>query len=160
MARPERSRLEVWQQFLRAHQRVLGVLGDELEQERGLPLAWYEVLLHVERAPDRRLRMGDLADAVVLSPSGLTRLVDRMVDDGLVRREPCPSDRRSTYAVLTADGRSALRRAAPTHLRGIDEHFARLLTDDEVGVLSRALGRVLDALDEPASEPPPRAPSA
>ena len=160
MARPERSRLEVWQQFLRAHQRVLGVLGDELEQERGLPLAWYEVLLHVERAPDRRLRMGDLADAVVLSPSGLTRLVDRMVDDGLVRREPCPSDRRSTYAVLTADGRSALRRAAPTHLRGIDEHFARLLTDDEVAALSRALGRVLDALDEPASEPPRRAPSA
>src|SRR5438874_11330548 len=126
MARLERSRLEVWQQFLRAHRRVLGVLGDELEQERGLPLAWYEVLLHVERAPDRRLRMGDLADAVVLSPSGLTRLVDRMVDDGLMRREPCPSDRRSTYAVLTADGRSALRRAAPTHLRGIDEHFARL----------------------------------
>jgi len=160
MARLERSRLEVWQQFLRAHRRVLAVLGDELEQERGLPLAWYEVLLHVERAPDRRLRMGDLADAVVLSPSGLTRLVDRMVDDGLVRREPCPSDRRSTYAVLTGDGRSALRRAAPTHLRGIDEHFARLLTDDEVDVLSRALGRVLDALDEPASGPPRRAPSA
>ena len=160
MARPERSRLEVWQQFLRAHRQVLGVLGDELEQERGLPLAWYEVLLHVERAPDRRLRMSDLADAVVLSPSGLTRLVDRMVDDGLVRREPCPSDRRSTYAVLTADGRSALRRAAPTHLRGIDEHFARLLTDDEVGALSRALGRVLDSLDEPASEPRRRAPSA
>jgi DNA-binding MarR family transcriptional regulator len=160
MARPERSRLEVWQQFLHAHQRVLAVLGDELEQERGLPLAWYEVLLHVERAPDRRLRMGDLADAVVLSPSGLTRLVDRMVDDGLVRREPCPSDRRSTYAVLTADGRSALRRAAPTHLRGIDEHFASLLTDDEVAALSRALGRVLDALDEPASEPRRRAPSA
>src|SRR2546423_15275813 len=72
MARPERSRLEVWQQFLRAHQRVLGVLGDELEQERGLPLAWYEVLLHVGRAPDRRLRMGDLANAVVLSTSALT----------------------------------------------------------------------------------------
>ena len=160
MARPERSRLEVWQQFLRAHRRVLGVLGDELEQERGLPLAWYEVLLHLERAPGRRLRMGDLADAVVLSPSGLTRLVDRMVDDGLVRREPCPSDRRSTYAVLTADGRSALRRAAPTHLRGIDEHFARVLTDNEVDVLSRALGRVLDALDEPANGPPRRAPSA
>ena len=160
MARLERSRLEVWQQFLRAHRRVLGVLGDELEQERGLPLAWYEVLLHLERAPGRRLRMGDLADAVVLSPSGLTRLVDRMVDDGLVRREPCPSDRRSTHAVLTADGRSALRRAAPTHLRGIDEHFARVLTDDEVDVLSRALGRVLDALDEPASGPPRRAPLA
>ena len=60
MARLERSRLEVWQQFLRAHRRVLGVLGDELEQERGLPLAWYEVLLHLERAPGRRLRMGDL----------------------------------------------------------------------------------------------------
>jgi DNA-binding MarR family transcriptional regulator len=160
MARLERSRLEVWQQFLRAHRRILGVLGDELERERGLPLGWYEVLLHLERAPDRRLRMGDLADAVLLSPSGLTRLVDRMVGDGLVRREACPSDRRSTYAVMTPDGRSALRRAAPTLLRGIDEHFAGVLTDNEVEVMGGALGRVLDALDEVPSEPPPPAPSA
>ena len=149
MARPESSRLEVWKQFLRAHRQLTDVLGAELERERGLPLGWYEVLLHLVNAPDNRLRMGDLADAVMLSPSGLTRLVDRMVDAGLVAREPCPSDRRVLYAQLTPAGRATLRRAAPTHLRGIDEHFASVLTDAEVAVMTRALGRVIDALNCP-----------
>ena len=147
MARPERSRLEVWKQFLRAHRQLTGVLGAELEQERGLPLGWYEVLLHLANAPDDRLRMGDLADAAMLSPSGLTRVVDRMVDAGLVDREPCSSDRRVLYAQLTSSGRATLRRAAPTHLRGIEEHFASVLTDEDVAVLGRVLGRVLDALN-------------
>src|SRR2546425_12849831 len=148
MARPERSRLEVWKQFLRAHRQLTGVLGAELEQERGLPLGWYEVLLHLANAPDNRLRMGDLADAAMLSPSGLTRLVDRMVDAGLVARAPCPSDPRVLSALLMPAGRATLRRAAPTHLRGIDEHFARMLTDEEVAVMTRAFGRVLDALND------------
>src|SRR6267378_4445658 len=101
MARPERSRMEVWKQFLRAHRRLVAVLGAELEQERDLPIGWYEVLLQLENAPDRRLRMGDLAAAVLLSRSGLTRVVDRMVDAGLVRREPCGSDGRVLYASMT-----------------------------------------------------------
>jgi DNA-binding MarR family transcriptional regulator len=129
-------------------------LGAELEQERGLPIGWYEVLLQLENAPDRRLRMGDLADAVLLSRSGLTRVVDRMVDAGLVAREPCASDGRVLYAGLTPEGRATLRRAAPTHLRGIDEHFASVLTDEEVEVMGRALGRVIDALEETPGEAP------
>jgi DNA-binding MarR family transcriptional regulator len=154
MARPERSRLDVWKQFLRAHRRLLGALGAELEQERGLPIGWYEVLLQLENAPDRRLRMGDLADAVLRSRSGLTRVVDRMVDAGFVCREPSPSDGRVLYAGLTPEGRATLRRAAPTHLRGIDEHFASVLTDEEVKVMGRALRRVIDALEETPGEAP------
>lgn len=138
--------LATWATFLRAHRAVVRQLEHELAEEAGLPLAWYEVLLHLRNAPDRRLRMQDLADRAVLTPSGLTRLVDRMEAEGLVRREPCPSDRRVSYATLTAHGRNRLRKAAPVHLRGVEEHFGRHLTEHEEKVLQRALGKVLGEL--------------
>lgn len=134
--------LDAWRSFLRAHAKVTRVLDAELAAECDLPLGSYEVLLHLNEAPERRLRMTDLADRVLLSRSGLTRLVDRLERDGLIQRQSCPSDLRGTNAVLTDAGYERLRAAAPVHLRGVREHMVDLLSPDEVRVLAAALGRV------------------
>jgi DNA-binding MarR family transcriptional regulator len=146
--RPDAARLAAWRALMEAHAAVTDLLERELEQERGLPLSKFEVLLKLAEAPDGRMRMLELAQSVLLSKSGLSRLVDRMEEAGLVRRERCPSDRRGAYAVLTDEGRALLRRAAPVHLRGIEEHFARHLADDEVQVLAEVLGKVNAAAHE------------
>jgi DNA-binding MarR family transcriptional regulator len=143
--RPDPERLAVWRLLLETHAAVVDRLGDELEAECGLPLTWYDVLLQLSGAPQGRLRMRDLADGVLLSRSGLTRLVDRMEAAGMVCREAHASDRRGANAVLTPAGRAALRRAAPVHLRGIEANFARHLSDAEVETLRAALGRVAGA---------------
>jgi DNA-binding MarR family transcriptional regulator len=98
--------------------------------------------------------MQELSASVLLSKSGLSRLVDRMVEAGLVRRERCEDDRRGWFAVLTDQGRSALRRAAPVHLRGIQEHFVRHLEPEEVQVLSTALARVVAAARAAGADQP------
>lgn len=139
----DERRFAAWRTFLAAHGAVLRKLEQELADETGLSLGWYEVLLHLQRAPERRLRMHELAERVLLTPSGLTRMVDRMVEAGLVRREQCPSDRRVSYAALTDRGRRRLQKTSPVHVRGVEEHFADHLTDREAEVLQRALGKVL-----------------
>jgi DNA-binding MarR family transcriptional regulator len=141
------QQFQAWKAFLFAHADVMRVLDDELEAEQGIPLSYFDVLIQLWRA-DGRLRMSDLADAVLLSRSGLTRLVDRMARDGLVRREPCPTDRRALYAVLTPEGKKALQKALPVHLRGIAEHFGRHLSDPEAKTLSAALGRMVPSIDD------------
>ena len=146
--RPDAARMAAWRALLEAHAAVTDLLERELEQERGLPLSKFEVLLKLAEAPDGRMRMLELAQSVLLSKSGLSRLVDRMEEAELVRRERCPSDRRGAYAVLTDEGRRVLRRAAPVHLRGIQEHFASHVADDEVRVLTDVLGRVTAAARE------------
>ena len=142
-------RLGAWRALLAGHAALVARLDEDLECQRGLPLAWYEVLLHLSRAPDARLRMGELAASVLLTPSGLTRLVDRMEAAGLVRRERCPSDRRVAFATLTTSGRARLRAATGVHLRGVQEHFGRHLSDEEAEVLRAALGRVAAELRSP-----------
>jgi DNA-binding MarR family transcriptional regulator len=143
--RPPERHLAAWRSLLEVHKNVVELLARELEEQRGLPLGWYDVLLTLDQAPEQRLRMQELAQSVLLSKSGLTRLIDRMETEGLVRRERCPSDRRGAFAVLTPEGRSAFRRAAPVHLRGIQEHFARHMDDDEAATLDDALARVTSA---------------
>ncbi|HEX6351237.1 MAG TPA: MarR family transcriptional regulator [Candidatus Dormibacteraeota bacterium] len=123
--------LRVWQAFLGAQHQVLTILDKELQREHGISLAYYEVLLFLSRAPERRLRMAELARTVLLSPSGLTRLVDRMVADGTVERLPCASDARAAYAHLTDAGYQKLREAARTHVRGIREHFLDRVSEPE-----------------------------
>jgi DNA-binding MarR family transcriptional regulator len=135
---------EAWRAFLEAHASVTARLDEELRRERGLPLTWYDVLISLERAGGR-LRMQDLARDVLFSRSGLTRLVDRMEQARLVARAPCPDDRRGTFAVLTADGRRTLRRAAPVHLRGIARHFTAHLSAQERRTLTTALAKVARA---------------
>jgi DNA-binding MarR family transcriptional regulator len=141
------QQFQAWKAFLFAHAAVMRVLDDELETEQGIPLSYFDVLIQLWRA-DGRLRMSDLADAVLLSRSGLTRLVDRMARDGLVRREPCPTDRRALYAVLTREGKKALQKALPVHLRGIADHFGRHLSNPEAKTLSAALGRMVPSIDD------------
>ena len=157
-ARPDPAQLSAWRRLLEAHATVTELLEHELVTERGLPLSRYDVLLNLAEAPGGRLRMQELSASVLLSKSGLSRLVDRMVEAGLVRRERCQDDRRGWFAVLTDQGRSALRRAAPVHLRGIQEHFAQHLEPEEVQVLTTALARVVAAARAVQAERPEHAP--
>jgi DNA-binding MarR family transcriptional regulator len=137
------AELHAWQMFLRAHHVVTDTLDEELSHEQELPLGSYEVLLHLSEAPDHALRMSELADQVLLSRSGVSRLVDRLVSDGLVERHTCQSDGRGVYAVLTDPGMRRLRRAAPTHLRGVREHFTDRLSGGELDELARLLDKLL-----------------
>ena len=137
------AELATWRTFLRAHATVTRRLEAELVAEHELPLASYDVLVQLSEAPDRRLRMTDLADRVLLSRSGLTRLADRLERDGLISRAACPSDARGTLAVLTDAGLARLREAWPTHLRGVAEHVTGRLTEDEVVQLGALLGKLV-----------------
>lgn len=141
--RPDDWRLGVWRAFLRAHAAVTRRLEQELT-DAGMPLAWYDVLLQLAESPQHRLRMAQLADRVLLSRSGLSRLVDRLQSEGYVTRERSTDDARGTFTVLTSAGRAALRRAAPVHLRGVREHWLDVFDDNEL----RTLGRLLQRLDD------------
>ena len=131
--------------FVHAYAAVLRQIEEDVEAEGSMSLGWYDVLLTLERAPGRRLRMQDLGNEVVLSRSRVSRIVDELERQGFVKREPCPSDRRVIHAEITREGRRALRRARPVHLRGIEEHFASALSPDELDTLRGALERVTDA---------------
>ena len=119
--------------MLRAHAALTKALDGDLEAEHGLPLSSYEVLLHLAAADGQRMRMSDLADTVVLSRSGLTRLVDRMERDGLLGRASCPSDARGSFATLTDAGHAKLAVASRTHLSGVRERFLDRLTRGRAG---------------------------
>jgi DNA-binding MarR family transcriptional regulator len=145
-------RVLAWRAFLRAHASVLRKLERDLINETGMPLGWYDVLVQLAEAPERRLRMADLADKVLLSRSGLTRLVDRLQSEGLVTREPYPGDARGLYTVLTPAGFEKLRAAAPTHLAGVQAYWLSRFSDRELHDLHMLLGR----LDPELLERPPR----
>jgi DNA-binding MarR family transcriptional regulator len=136
--------LGAWRGFLRVHSRLTRELDAELAAAHKLPLSSYEVLLFLNDAPDGQLRMAQLADSVLLSPSGLTRLVDRLEKAGLVRRESCPSDRRGFEAVITDEGRAALAEARPTHLAGVRKRFLEHFSTEEMRVLGSYWNRVLE----------------
>ncbi len=136
------TRLAAWRTFLVAHARLTRLLDDELQAEHHLSLAEYDALLQLAEADGRRLRMNQLADLVVLSRSGITRLIDRLEVDGLVERTACVTDARGAEAVLTDKGLARLRAAARTHLRGIDTHFLAHVERDELAAIERSLGRV------------------
>ncbi|MCW2502402.1 MAG: MarR family transcription regulator [Actinomycetia bacterium] len=140
-----RAELTVWRDFLRAHAAVTRALEDELMGARSFPLTWYDVLVQLVEAPGHRLRMAELADRVLLSRSGLTRLVDRLVKAGLVAREPVPDDARGTFTVLTQAGYERLRDAAPLHLAGVVEHMMRHVRPEELPTVGAVLARIADA---------------
>ena len=136
--------LATWRAFLNAHATVTKRIGRDLAAA-GLPdLTWYDVLWALYRADGRRLRIRELADAVVLSSTGMTRFVDRLEGAGLVRREAVPGDRRGAYAVVTEEGVALLRRMWPVYSRGIKEYFADALADGGAP-LREALERVSGA---------------
>ena len=149
MAAPDTSvdltgaELAAWRGLLRVHTALVKALDAELIAEHDLPLSSYEVLITLASAPGHRRRMAELADSVLLSRSGMTRLVDRLERDGLLVRDTCTDDGRGCYAVLTDRGRELLAQARPTHLAGVRERFLRHFSDDELNVLAEYWERVL-----------------
>jgi DNA-binding MarR family transcriptional regulator len=135
--------LRAWRGMLRVHATLTKALDAELEAAHGLPLSSYEVLLHLNDAEGQRMRMSDLAATVILSRSGLTRLVDRLEREGLIRRESCPSDARGAFAVLTAAGRAKLDAARQTHLAGVRSMFLDHFTLEEMDILGAAWERLM-----------------
>jgi DNA-binding MarR family transcriptional regulator len=137
------DQLAAWSGFLMGHAQIVRALDAELEREHGLPLSSYDVLIQLSLVPDRRLRMFELADAIVLSRSGLTRLVDRLERAGLVERERGEVDPRQMYARLTDRGLEVLADATPTHVAGIKERFLERLSDEQTKQLAAIWRAVL-----------------
>jgi DNA-binding MarR family transcriptional regulator len=140
------SELGPWRAFVQAHARLFRRLDEELQAAHGISLAEYDALLQLVNAPDRRLRMSTLADRVLLSRSGITRLVDRLVAEGMVERSACPTDARGSMATITTLGVSRLRAASRTHLDGVRRYFLDVVPADEQAVVQRSLERVSDGL--------------
>ena len=135
--------LAAWRAFLNTHAVLIDKIDHELAAAKVLPLSWYDVLLVLYEAPNRRLRMHEIASAIVLSRSGLTRLVDILEAEGLLFRERSGTDRRGAYAVLTDKGLAALRQTWPVYAKGIAEHFAYFLSDKEASILTDVFQRML-----------------
>jgi DNA-binding MarR family transcriptional regulator len=139
--------MQAWRSLLSAHSRLMSRLDAELQASQGMSVSDYGVLVQLSEAEGGRMRMSELADRLLLSPSGLTRRLDGLVTSGLVDRVRCPTDRRGAYAVLTEAGKARLDQAAPDHVDQVRRHF--------VSRLSRAqLEALVDVLDKVASSPP------
>jgi DNA-binding MarR family transcriptional regulator len=140
---PDDPRLGAWRSVIQAHARLTRTLDEELQAAHRLSLAEYDALLQLANAPDRRLRMSALADRVLLSRSGITRLVDRLVAAGMVERSTCTTDARGAEAALTAEGLQRLREASATHLDGVGRLFLDVIEPADRAAVQRAMDRVL-----------------
>lgn len=134
---PSPEWMRVWRLYLESALALIDVLDAELKRDAGIPQRWYDVLIHTEQTPDG-LRMNELADRILYSKSGLTRVVDRMEEAGFVRRVRPDDDRRSILVVLTDEGRTKLEQARDHHRRSIEEHFSRHLAEGDIETLTRA----------------------
>jgi len=139
----EPAELAAWRGLLRVHSALVHELDAELRGSHGLSLHEYEVLLILADAPRERLRMSDVAAAVLLSQSGLTRLVDRLVREGLVERVRCEEDRRGHWAALTVSGRARFEAARSVHHAGVRSRFLGRLNEDDLEALAAAWERVV-----------------
>lgn len=148
---PDDPRLGAWRSFIQANARLLRRLDDELQETHGLSLAEYDALLQLVNAPGRRLRMSTLAERVLLSRSGITRLVDRLVADGTVMRTACPTDARGAEATLTPIGLERLRAASRTHLAGVQRYFLDAVGVVDGAAIERGLTRVIDTVGGPST---------
>ncbi len=137
------AELCAWRGLLRVHASMMKALDAELEEAHGLPLTSYEVLMQLADAPDHRMRMCDLADSVLLSRSGMSRLVDRLERDGLLCRAACTNDARGAFACITAKGLELIAEARPTHLAGVRSRFLAHLSDEERDQLGALWARLL-----------------
>jgi DNA-binding MarR family transcriptional regulator len=135
--------LSAWLNLVQTHEAVAAGLEDALKRANGLSLAEHEVLVRLAEAPDGRLRMLDLTGLVLLSKSGVTRLIDRMEREELVERQSCDTDRRVVYAAITPTGRRVLAETTPAFLAGIEEHFSRHLSEADVRALRKILRKLL-----------------
>ncbi len=136
--------LRAWRGMLRAHAALAKALDAQLEAEHGLQLSSYEVLMYLADAEEQRMRMCDLASSILLSRSGLTRLVDRLQREGLLERVACRDDARGAFAKLTPLGHDRLAAARVTHLAGVRAMFLDLFTPEELAALGESWDRVLE----------------
>jgi DNA-binding MarR family transcriptional regulator len=136
------QQLEAWVSFLRSHAAITRELSAQLQRDHGLTLNDYEVLLHLAHADGGRLRRVDLAERVLLTASGITRLLEGLESSGFVSKETCSSDARVSYAKLTDAGAAKLKQASVTHLRGIDELFVARYSGSELATLGELLARL------------------
>jgi DNA-binding MarR family transcriptional regulator len=137
------AELAAWRGFLRVQSTLLRDLSAELERAHGLNLSAYEVLLFLERAPQRQLRMSELAASVLLSPSGVTRLADRLVAEGLVAKSRCAEDRRGSWATITDAGVERFHAARRTHLAGVRRLYLAPLSEADQGALAQIWEQIL-----------------
>lgn len=139
-------RLDAWRSFLHAHARLTRRLDEELQAAHRLSLAEYDALVQLARMPGRRLRMSVLADRVLLSRSGITRLVDRLEGAGMVERSACATDARGAEAILTPAGLERLRDASRTHLAGVERYFNDVIDEADKVAIARGLDGVIEHL--------------
>ena len=139
------DRIQMMGLLVRTHRRLTDSLGRELEETVGIPLVYFDVLIHVAGAPEGRLTMSRLSTDVALTTGGVTRLVDRMAEAGLVARQNCPNDRRSIHVVLTPAGQAVLERAVAAHIEGIERHLIEPLSDADRAALRSVLSKLLAA---------------
>jgi DNA-binding MarR family transcriptional regulator len=145
--------LTAWMALVEAHAAAVESVEADLVRDTGLPLSWHEVLVRLSASDEGSMRMQELAHAVLLSKSGLTRLADRMEAAGLIERTACDSDRRGTWAVVTPKGREALASATPSFLAAVDRHFAGHLSDREIDSVASSLRKVTHAHGAESCEP-------
>ncbi len=138
--------------FIEAHAGLIAAFERELDAQSGLSVQWFEVLIRLARTPGQRLRMTDLAAQTTLSASGLTRAVDRLETAGLVAREACPTDRRSTYAALTPEGEARIMAALPVHLTQVIDVLEGVFTPEELETFSDLTRRLRDATNPCAAK--------
>lgn len=136
-----------WRKFLVAHVMLIEQIERDLAQAELPPLSWYDVLFALSEAPEQKLRLHELAQAVLLSRSNLTRLVDRLEVAGLIQREQCPIDRRGAFAVITDEGVKMLDRMWAVYGSAIEQYFARHLDATEVKFLIKILNRLTITTD-------------
>jgi len=141
LSSPSPERLRCWRLFFESALALIDLLDSELEQAVGIPQRWYDVLVHLEESP-QGVSMNLLADRILYSKSGFTRVVDRMEEAGLIRRARPEHDRRTILVVLTAKGNATLERARAYHRDGIERHFAHYLSAADVKALTRALEKI------------------
>jgi DNA-binding MarR family transcriptional regulator len=147
------AQMKGWRAYIEGSLRLNARLEDDLRAATGLTMADYNVLVVLSEAPGHRLRMGELAERLVFSPSRLTYQVSSMEKRGLVRRESCPADRRGSEAVLTGDGLAKLRDSAPHHVASVRERLINLLDESELAALTAVFDRVKSTLDCPTASP-------
>lgn len=135
-----------WRLFLTVQIQVIERIQEQLSAANLPPLEWYDVLWALQETPDRRLRLSELADRVLLSRSNLTRLLDRLEKNELLYREPCPTDRRGTFAVLTEAGAAMQKQMWAIYSEGIAEYFGDRLSDEEVKVMQQGFKKILGAI--------------
>jgi DNA-binding MarR family transcriptional regulator len=153
MDKVSEAELRAWRYFIKSYAYLMDTIERELSAEDKVPLSTYDVLIALFEAPEHKLRLGELTQKLVITKSGVTRLLDRLEREGLVVRQKSEEDRRGSFAVLTPEGETQMRRAWPVYARGIKQYFAAGLTPEQIEQLTEAFGSILEGSRRAAHDP-------